>query len=93
MNDLGIIKSNTKYILYTDSSNIRNRALNRNIPTRNRYINIRYKWLIEQIEGKIIDVIHIPGEEIIVNGLTKPLKANKYTKFVKIIGLQQEKVP
>ena len=40
------------------------------------------------MEGKIIDVIYIPGEEIVANGLTKPLKANKHAKFVKMVGLQ-----
>ena len=95
LNDLGIIDitDNTRRILYTDSSNARDRALNKNIPARNRYIDIRYKWLIEQVERKAIEVIHISGEEMPADGLTKPLKADKHAKFVKLIGLHQKKVP
>ena len=42
--DLSFEKVNR--ILYIDSSNAKDRVLNSNIPARNRYIDIRYKWLI-----------------------------------------------
>ncbi|KAL0469242.1 hypothetical protein QR685DRAFT_445276, partial [Neurospora intermedia] len=42
--NLGFYKINK--ILYTDSSNAKDWILNPNLPARNRYIDIRYKWLI-----------------------------------------------
>ncbi|WPJ67452.1 hypothetical protein SMAC4_14172 [Sordaria macrospora] len=92
LKDLGL-GVNTNQILYTDSENARNRVLNVNVPARNRYIDIRYKWLIQQAEMKTINVIHLAGEDMPADGLTKALKADKHAKFVKLIGLVQQKVP
>ena len=78
--------------MYTDSKNARNRVLNRKMPGRNRYIDIRFKWIIENVEAKEFDVIYIKGEEMIIDGLTKPLKGNKHIRFVVMLGLEARKV-
>ncbi|KAK3348033.1 hypothetical protein B0H65DRAFT_406992, partial [Neurospora tetraspora] len=70
LKDLGL-GVNTNQILYTDSENARNRVFNVNVPARNRYIDIRYKWLIQQAEMKAINVIHLAGEDMPADGLTK----------------------
>src|SRR4051812_22490495 len=46
-------------ILYTDSKNARDRVLNRNNAGRNRCIDVRFKWIMEQVEAKEFDIIHI----------------------------------
>lgn len=90
--DLGLHKVNR--ILYTDSSNAKNRVLNPKMPTRNRYIDIRYKWLIQEVmDRKAFTIEHLPGEEMPADGLTKPLKPDKHAKFVKLVGMVQKKVP
>ncbi|KAK1779840.1 hypothetical protein QBC45DRAFT_324964 [Copromyces sp. CBS 386.78] len=92
LKDLGL-GGNTNRVLYTDSENARNRVFNINIPARNRYIDVRYKWLVEQAEQKKLDLVHLAGDVMPADGLTKPLKADKHAKFVKLIGLVQQKIP
>ncbi|KAK1773136.1 hypothetical protein QBC45DRAFT_340577, partial [Copromyces sp. CBS 386.78] len=74
-------------IFYTDNSNTKDRMLNLNILARNRYIDIRYKWLIQEVEKGTFTVEHLPGEEIPADGLTKVLKPDKYARFIKLIGM------
>jgi len=38
-------------------------------------------------------VIQIPREEMIVDGLTKPLLVDKYARFVKALGLVAKIIP
>ena len=79
-------------VLYTDSKNVKNRVLNRKVPGRNRYIDVRFKQIIENVKAKEFDIIYIKGEEIIIDSLTKPLKADKYIRFVVMLGLEVRKV-
>ncbi|KAK1773015.1 hypothetical protein QBC45DRAFT_340847 [Copromyces sp. CBS 386.78] len=83
----------TNIILFTDSANARERVLNPNASARNRHIDVRYKWLIEQSDKKAIKVVHIPGDEMAADGLTKPLKADKHSRFVGLVGLVTKDIP
>ena len=38
-------------------------------------------------------VYHVPEEDIMADGLTKPLGREKHTKFVKMLGMTPGKVP
>jgi hypothetical protein len=78
-------------ILFTDSANARATALR--TPGRNRCIDIRLKWVTEQIEQRRFEVIHIPGTDMVADGLTKGLKADKHGKFVKMLGLTRREIP
>lgn len=78
-------------ILFTDSANARATALR--TPGRNRCIDIRLKWVTEQIEQKRFEVIHIPGTDMVADGLTKGLKADKHGKFVKMLVLTRRDIP
>jgi hypothetical protein len=80
-------------VLYTDSKNARDRVLNHKVPGRNRCMDVRFKWIIESVEAQEFDVIHIRGEEMIADGLTKPLKADKHSRFVTMLGLEDRKIP
>ena len=80
-------------ILYTDSKNARDRVLNRNNAGRNRCIDVRFKWIMEQVEAKEFDILHIKGEDMIADGLTKPLKADKHARFVGLLGLEEKEIP
>lgn len=80
-------------ILYTDSENARKRVLNPNHTATRRVRDIRYKWIIDRSEKGDITVIHISGQEMVADGLTKPLLPDKHAKFVKMMGLVSKKLP
>jgi hypothetical protein len=79
----GILKNlgceqNTLLVMMTDSANARYIMLNplRNARTRN--INVRYKWIIDEQRKGVFIINYIAGENIVANGLTKPLEKNKH---------------
>jgi len=80
-------------VLYTDSANARTVVLNPNKTARTRTIDIRYKWIIDRVKKNEFDVIQIPGEEMIADGLTKPLLVDKHARFVKALGLVAKTIP
>ena len=92
MEELGHVQP-TLRVLYTDSKNARDRVLNRKVPGRNRCMDIRFKWIVENVEEKEFDLIHVMGEDMIADGLTKPLKADKHARFVKMPGLEAREGP
>lgn len=80
-------------ILYINSNNARDNILNPNIQAQSRYIDIKYKQFIQEVDRKVFEIEYLLGDEILANGLIKPLKANKYAKFIKLLNMVQKKVP
>ncbi|AEO67926.1 uncharacterized protein THITE_160423 [Thermothielavioides terrestris NRRL 8126] len=62
---------NTPQILYTDSLTARLAVLNPLNVARIRCIDIRYKWIIEQVKQDKFAVQHIRGIEMPADGLDK----------------------
>jgi hypothetical protein len=74
-------------LLFTDSANALTTALNPLNSARTRSIDIRYKWILDQVQRKKVDLRHLAGTEMAADGLTKPLGRDKHAKFVKLLGL------
>ena len=52
-----------------------------------RHIDIKYKWVIKKVDkGKFI-LEHVGTEDMVADGLTKPLLKEKHAQFVKMLGL------
>ncbi len=60
---------------------------------RTRCIDIRYKWVIEQVEKEELEVRYINGVDMATNGLTKPLQREKHHNFVKMMGIVARRIP
>ncbi|KXX82433.1 Copia protein [Madurella mycetomatis] len=58
-----------------------------------RYIDIRYKWIIEQAQRGRLKISHIKGIEMAADGLTKPLLRENHAKFVRLLGMVAKKIP
>ncbi len=58
-------------MLFTDSANAE----------KNRHIDTRYKWVIEQVTKGVFKVDHIPGTKMVADGLTKPLGKEKHSQI------------
>ncbi len=75
-----------------DSANARTNALNLLNSARTRCLDIWYKWVIEKIEGGAFKLDHVSGEEMVADGLTKPLTKEKHAQFVRMLGLIEKRV-
>lgn len=80
-------------MLFTDSMNAKINVMNPLNAARTRYIDIRYKWIIDRVKKGMINVTHIPGTEMAIDGLTKPLSVEKHAHFVRMLGMEAHKVP
>ena len=60
-------------VLFTDSANARTTVPNPLNAARTRHIDIRYKWIIDQVTKGQFEVHHIGTGKMIADGLTKPL--------------------
>ena len=49
--------------------------------------------MIQEVDRKAFTIEYLPGEEMPVDGLIKPLRLDKYAKFIKLTGIVQKKVP
>ena len=72
----------TPFILFTDSANAQQIALNPENTARTRHIDIRYKWIQDRVKKGYFRLKHVPTTEMIADGLTKPLSKEKFAQFV-----------
>jgi len=52
---------------------------------KSRFIDIRFFWITEKIEDGIIKMKYVASEELIADGLTKPLTKSKFIEWKKKI--------
>src|SRR5436190_6966607 len=58
---------------------------------RNAYhIKIRYHYIRDLVQKGMIELLQIPSNEMIADGLTKMLKMVKFRKFRSLLGLHSE---
>ena len=57
---------------------------------RSKSINVKFFWINEQIENKIIKLKYVESDRVIADGLTKPLPKGKFEQWRdRILNLQQ----
>ncbi|XP_024081556.1 uncharacterized protein LOC106664782 [Cimex lectularius] len=54
---------------------------------RSKHIDIRYHFIRESVQGKLIKLNYLPTEQMLSDILTKPLNREKHVHFVKMMGL------
>ena len=74
-------------VLFTDSQNARLTVLNPINQARTRYIDLRYKWVIQRTDRGDFEVVHIGTNDMVADGLTKALPRIRHAAFVKQLGL------
>jgi hypothetical protein len=52
-----------------------------------KHITIRYYYLCDQVIKGHIELFYVPTNEMVANGLTKPLTLTKHTRFVELLNL------
>jgi hypothetical protein len=61
------------------------------LQTKLRHVDIHHHWLRQEVTRKMIKVEYIPSDNIIADGFTKALPANKWASFLDQLGLVERK--
>ena len=58
-----------------------------NFSSDSRHMRLRFHHLVDCIGKYLLEVHHIPTDEMLADGLTKPLGGVKHREFLKMLGL------
>ena len=58
------------------------------ISERSKHIDIAYYYVRDLYNKNLIQLDYIPTEDMVADGLTKPLLGDKFKSFVKQLGLK-----
>nr|GMC79868.1 Retrovirus-related Pol polyprotein from transposon TNT 1-94 [Ipomoea batatas] len=73
--------------IYVDNVSAINLAKNPVTHGRSKHIDIRYHFLRDQVEKRIIELVYCKSEDQLADIFTKSLKHEAFDKFKKIIGV------
>jgi hypothetical protein len=57
-----------------------------------KHINISYHWIHEAVKAQIINPVHVPTEDNILDIFTKPLTIARHQKLTKLLGFIDQSV-
>ncbi|KAI1507540.1 polyprotein [Pyrenophora tritici-repentis] len=63
------------------------------LQTKLRHVDIHNHWLRQEVTRKTIRVEYVPSDNMIADGFTKSLPANKWASFLDQLGLVKRKEP
>ena len=69
--------------IYVDNKSVISLAKNPESHSRSKHINIKYHFLREQVNDKIVELLHCKTEENLADIFTKPLKPEVFQKMKK----------
>ena len=52
-----------------------------------KHIDVKYHWIREAVEDGVIEFKYISTEDMAADGLTKPLCAVKFNRFLRMLGM------
>ena len=82
-----IDSSKVKMELKGDNNGAISLVKNRQVSERSKHIDVAYHYVCDlQRQGRI-NVDYIPIDDMIADGLTKPLAKEKFQRFLKLIGI------
>src|SRR5436190_23316780 len=91
LHELSIISKNFVFLLLIDNISTIVISESEKVTRNARHIDICYHHIQNLIEKKIIEVSHIPTDEMTVNSLTKALLSNKFKEFIELIEVSKIK--
>ncbi|EQB43084.1 hypothetical protein CGLO_18321 [Colletotrichum gloeosporioides Cg-14] len=75
--------------VYTDSMNALNDCLSGKWSPKLRHVKIKHRWIIDNASNGDFKIDYVPTHEMVADGLTKPLVAEKHRDFVRMLGLSK----
>ena len=74
--------------IYSDNQGLLCLAKNPEFYQRTKYIDVKHHFLREHVNKGNIDLWYVTTKEMGADGLTKPLSAEKYAKFVELLRIR-----
>ena len=87
LHDLGYKKESEPIQIYADNRGSIDLTVNPMFHKRTKHIEIRWHWIRKVVENKKIKINHLPSEEMVADGLTKPLPGPAFDDFKKMLHL------
>ena len=72
----------------SDSTNAITNANDLHFSSKIRHMDVKYKWIKEQVAQCIVEPVYVSTTEMVADGLTKPLVPEKHTRFLELLNLQ-----
>lgn len=63
-------------------------AKNPVLHTRTKHIDIQHHYIRDEVTSRRINLVYTPSEEMLADGLTKPLSHVKFFNFIKQLGME-----
>jgi hypothetical protein len=79
--------------MYNDNENAIAYANGRSYKGSSRTIRMKYHFINEQVNTGTITVDYVSAEDMIADGLTKPLDAVKFQRFRELLGVHEISIP
>ena len=73
--------------LHGDNQGVLALAENPEFHQRTKYITMKYHYLCDRVEKGRIEFFYILTEDMVVDGLTKPLGTTKHARFIELLNL------
>ena len=80
------VYNQVKFPLYTDNNSILALIKNPVFYERTKYILVKYYYIRQLIEERVLDLVYINTKDQKSNGLTKLLNKNKFKEFLIQLG-------
>jgi hypothetical protein len=71
----------------SDSTNAIANANDPYFGSKIRYMDIKYKWIKEQVAQCVVEPAYVLTTEMVADGLTKPLTPEKHICFLELLNL------
>jgi hypothetical protein len=74
-------------VLWTDSQGAIAIANSEGYRARTKHIDVRYHYVREEVKSGTVCLLYMPTEDMLADGLTKPLSAQLWSRYLSLIGL------
>jgi len=85
-------EDNGPTIIHGDCQPSQNLASDWMVTSRSKHFDIKFRYINEQVDKKLITFKHISGSKNPADCLTKVVPADKLSRFMSLAGLRSERV-
>jgi len=87
LSEIGVFSDDDTVVIRADNRGAMDLARNPEFHARTKHIDIQYHFVREAVDCGLVDFEFVPTSEQAADGLTKPLPAVKFTRFLIQSGL------
>ena len=88
--DIGSIDTKMPTTVYADKKGAISLAKTTAYHKRSKHIAVRYHWTRQMLTTGEINLEYLPTDQMLADGMTKPLRPTKHAEFVRMLGLKRK---